>query len=50
MFPNYKADERVALYAIFGGVPAYLEQFDTSVGLDRNIKLHLLSNSNLNSG
>ena len=48
MFPNYKADERVALYAIFGGVPAYWEQFEPNVSLDRNIKLHLLSNSNLN--
>ena len=45
MFPNYKADERVALYAIFGGVPAYWEQFEPNVSLDRNIKLHLLSNS-----
>ena len=47
MFPNYKADERVALYAIFGGIPAYWEQFDPKVSLDRNIKLHLLSDSNL---
>ena len=48
MFPNYKADERVALYAIFGGVPAYWEQFDPKVSLDRNIKQHLLSDANLN--
>ena len=48
MFPNYKADERVALYTIFGGIPAYWEQFEPNVSLDRNIKLHLLSDSNLN--
>jgi uncharacterized protein len=48
MFPNYKADERVALYAIFGGVPAYWEQFDPDLSLDRNIKQHLLGDANLN--
>jgi uncharacterized protein len=48
MFPNYKADERVALYAIFGGVPAYWEQFDPNLSLDRNIKQHLLGDANLN--
>ncbi len=48
MFPNYKADERVALYAIFGGVPAYWEQFDPNLILDRNIKQHLLGDANLN--
>lgn len=48
MFPNYKADERVALYAIFGGVPAYWEQFDPNLSLDRNIKQRLLGDANLN--
>lgn len=48
MFPNYKADERVALYAIFGGVPAYWEQFDPNLSLDRNIKQNLLGDANLN--
>lgn len=48
MFPKYKADERVALYAIFGGVPAYWEQFDPDLSLDRNIKKHLLGDANLN--
>lgn len=48
MFPKYKADERVVLYSIFGGVPAYWEQFDPSLSLDRNIKQHLLGDANLN--
>ena len=48
MFPKYKADERVALYAIFGGVPAYWEQFNPDLSLDRNIKQHLLGDANLN--
>ncbi len=48
MFSNYKADERVALYAIFGGVPAYWEQFDPKMSLDGNIKKNLLGDANLN--
>ena len=48
MFPKFRADERVALYAIFGGVPAYWELFDSSQSLDRNIKEHLLSGAYLN--
>jgi AAA+ ATPase superfamily predicted ATPase len=48
MFPNYKADERVTLYAIFGGIPAYWERFDPNLSLDRNIKQHLLGDANLN--
>ena len=47
MFPKFRTDERVALYAIFGGVPAYWEQFDPSKSLDRNIKEHLLSGAYL---
>jgi AAA+ ATPase superfamily predicted ATPase len=47
MFPKFKTDERVALYAIFGGVPAYWEQFDPSLSLDQNIKEHLLNGAYL---
>ena len=47
MFPDYKADERVALYSIFGGIPAYWEQFNPRVSLDRNIKEKLLGGANL---
>jgi AAA+ ATPase superfamily predicted ATPase len=46
-FPKYRADERVALYSIFGGVPAYWEQFDPSYSLDKNIKEKLLGDTNL---
>ena len=27
-YPNYAADERVAVYAMLGGVPAYWERFN----------------------
>ncbi len=47
VFPKFRADERVALYAIFGGVPAYWEQFNPSLSLDKNIKEHLLSGTYL---
>jgi AAA+ ATPase superfamily predicted ATPase len=47
VFHNYKTDERVALYSIFGGVPAYWEQFDPSISLDQNIKANILSNKYL---
>ncbi|HKJ28511.1 MAG TPA: ATP-binding protein [Anaerolineales bacterium] len=47
MFPKYSAAERVALYAVFGGVPAYWEQFDQKISLDKNITQNLLSDGNL---
>jgi len=47
VFPKYRPDERVALYAIFGGVPAYWEQFDPGLSLDRNIKENLLGDAKL---
>jgi len=46
-FPKYRPDERVALYAIFGGVPAYWEQFNPGISLDKNIKDNLLGGANL---
>jgi AAA+ ATPase superfamily predicted ATPase len=46
-FPKYRPDERVVVYAMFGGVPAYWEQLDPSISLDRNIKEKVLRGSNL---
>ncbi|MBN1936931.1 MAG: hypothetical protein JW934_19880 [Anaerolineae bacterium] len=40
-FPRYTAAERVATYAVLGGVPAYLEQFDPEQNLSANIRRHL---------
>jgi AAA+ ATPase superfamily predicted ATPase len=37
-FPNYKPDERVAVYALMGGVPAYWELFNPQTSLDANIR------------
>ncbi|MBE0411404.1 MAG: ATP-binding protein [Anaerolineales bacterium] len=46
-FPRYRPDERVAVYAMLGGVPAYWELFEPGVGLDRNIRSQFLSGINL---
>lgn len=42
-FPNYAADERVAVYAMLGGVPAYWERFDPVRSLTDNIKKEFLN-------
>ncbi len=36
--PRYTAAECVAVYAVVGGIPAYLEQFDGSQSLGANLK------------
>jgi AAA+ ATPase superfamily predicted ATPase len=46
-FPKYSAVDRVALYAIFGGVPAYWERIDPGKSVSVNIKTQLLSPNNL---
>jgi len=40
-FPSYDAEERVAVYAILGGVPAYLERFSDAPPLSDNIRQNL---------
>jgi AAA+ ATPase superfamily predicted ATPase len=40
-FPRYNAAERVAAYAVLGGVPAYLERFDDRHNLSANMRRHL---------
>lgn len=36
--PRWQAEQRVAAYAIVGGVPAYLEQLDPSLSLSDNLR------------
>lgn len=36
-FPKYSPRERVEAYAILGGMPSYLEQFDPGRGLEENL-------------
>ena len=44
-FPAYNAEERVTLYAIWGGIPAYWERLDPNVSVLDNLRL-LLSPAN----
>lgn len=39
--PNYPLDRRVAVYAMLGGVPAYLERFSDRMSLADNVRRHL---------
>lgn len=45
-FPNYTAAERVALYAIFGGIPQYWGLIQQGQSISANIKNLLLSPGN----
>ncbi|MEZ4867396.1 MAG: ATP-binding protein [Caldilineaceae bacterium] len=42
-FSTWNAEERVALYAVIGGIPAYLEWLDPTLGLVQNIRDIMLS-------
>ena len=45
-FPNFKAEERVALYAMIGGIPAYWERVGINLSISENIrKLFLTPNT-----
>jgi AAA+ ATPase superfamily predicted ATPase len=46
-FPRYSAEQRVAVYAMLGGVPAYLERFDDGVSLADNVRRHLFRETGL---
>ncbi len=46
-FPKYSPVDRVAIYSIFGGVPAYWDRINQSKSVSQNIRLHLLTSNNL---
>ena len=46
-FPNYSAAERIAIYAIFGGIPAYWRRIDPERSISENIRDELLVPDNL---
>lgn len=46
-FPNYSARERVAIYAIWGGVPAYWERIDPTISVLDNVSEQLLPSNTL---
>jgi AAA+ ATPase superfamily predicted ATPase len=45
--PSYTAEQRVAVYAILGGVPAYLEEFSDDLSLLENLREHLFRETGL---
>jgi hypothetical protein len=46
-FPDYQSDGRVAIYAIFGGIPAYWERINPQQSISENIRRQLLTPDNL---
>lgn len=42
-FPDYSLEEKVETYAVLGGIPHYLKQFDPSVSLAENVKKQILT-------
>jgi len=42
-FPKWNADERVAVYSIAGGIPAYLKWLDPDLDLENNIRNVILN-------
>ncbi len=46
-FPKQDAAERVAIYAIFGGIPAYWERLNPNATISENIRHQLLTANNL---
>lgn len=47
MLPNYQADQRVAVYTVTGGVPAYIEQFDDKLNILQNLQQRIISPTNV---
>jgi uncharacterized protein len=46
-FPNYSPAERVMIYAIFGGIPAYWERLDSSAPVIENVRAQLFTPNTL---
>ncbi len=42
-FPNYSDRDKIIAYAVLGGIPHYLAQFDPYLSLDDNIKKNILT-------
>jgi len=42
-FPKYSTQKQIEAYAVLGGIPAYLRQFDGNLTLEENIKKNILT-------
>jgi hypothetical protein len=47
ILPQYNAEQRVAVYTITGGVPAYVELFDDQLNILQNLRQHILTPANI---
>lgn len=45
--PSYSAEEKIMTYAILGGIPHYLKQFDDSLSLEENIQKNILTRGSI---
>lgn len=44
---NYSPEEKIVTYAVFGGIPHYLKQFDDRLSLKENICKHILTRGSI---
>lgn len=42
-FENYSSEDKILAYAILGGIPLYLNQFDDKLSIEQNIKQNFLT-------
>jgi len=42
-FPHYSVEDKVLVYAVLGGIPHYLKQFDPEKSVEENIKKNILT-------
>lgn len=47
MLPNYNSEQRVAVYTITGGVPAYIELFDDTLNILQNLQQRIVTPANV---
>ena len=47
MLPNFTSEQRVAVYTITGGVPAYIELFDDSLTILQNLQQRIVTPANV---
>lgn len=47
MLPNYTSEQRVVVYAITGGVPAYIELFDDRLNILQNLQQRIVTPTNV---
>ncbi len=45
--PNYTVEEKVITYAVLGGIPHYLKQFDDRLSLKENIQKNILTRGSI---